>query len=453
MKPLVVTVLWFALSCSVRGYSGEAHGSTQNSLQAIRAEDFPRFASHSRCDKEGCCELDVSSDRPTPLPENWEQLEGDSPSPTESSSDAERWVCLSDTTEIVSPITPPSVQPFHENHGMKKALDPSPDLLASPKVKEFIDGFSKLACTSQKLPLPEARKLSTRFFLSQIDGYDAVQRIENIEIASSDQASIPLRIYIPKESSALPVLVFFHRGGWVFGSIDEADSLCRKIANILGFVVISVEYRLAPEYPFPTPLEDCYAATQWVSENIDIFGGDHTRLIVGGESAGGNLAAAVALLARDKRGPHIAAQLLMYPAISALTEDEVYEACPDQYFMTKEGMRGFWKMYLRSPGDAGHAYACPDRADTCEGLPPCLLVTAEYDPLRREAERYGARLSQAKVLVVTKTIAGAIHGCIDLPVYEENQKRAWIQEIGQLLKKLEPMMGTQEYTGFNSNSR
>jgi acetyl esterase len=310
-------------------------------------------------------------------------------------------------------------------------------------MKEFIESFSAFSEETRTLPLSEARKLNTQFFLSRSTAPQLSVRIENIEIPTADQASIPLRIYVPKESPGLPVLIFFHRGGWVFGSVEEADSLCRSMSYLLGSIVVSVEYRLAPEHPFPIPLEDCYAATQWVSDNIDLFGGDHTRITVGGESCGGNLAAAVALLARDKGGPFIEAQLLIYPAISALTRDDVYDACPDQYFLTKEAMRLFWKMYLQSPGDAGNPYACPDQARTYENLPPCLLVTAEYDPLRAEAERYGMLLRQARVPVVTKNIPQSIHGCIDLPMYEERQKREWIQEIGLLLKKLDHLKNTQ----------
>lgn len=348
-----------------------------------------------------------------------------------------QWTPPPTMSEKLPEIIPPSLPFSRKGQSMKKSHPGAPDLLASPKMKEFIEDFSKQVQRSKGLSLAEARTLSTKFYLSYASSVEPVRRIENIEIASTDQEPIPLRLYIPKESSALPVLVYFHGGGWVFGSIDGADSVCRRMANLLGFVVVSVEYRLAPEHPFPTPLEDCYAATRWVSENIDAFGGDHTHLIVGGESSGGNLAAGVAVLARDKGGPHIEAQLLLYPPLSAQTPDEAYDSCPDQFFMTKEMMRQFWKMYLQSPGDAGNPYACPDVARECEGLPPCLIITTEYDPLRGEEERYGARLSKAGVPVLVKTIAGAIHGCMGLPIYDDGQKKEWIHDIGLLLKKLE----------------
>lgn len=136
----------------------------------------------------------------------------------------------------------------------------------------------------------------------------------------------------------LPTLVYFHRGGWVFGSVDEADPVCRKLANHLGSIVVSVDYRLAPENPFPKPLDDCYDSTQWVYENIAKFGGASKKVVVCGESAGGNLATTVALIARDKKQSFISAQLLICPVISSVINEAPYKNCADQYFITKEAM-------------------------------------------------------------------------------------------------------------------
>lgn len=310
------------------------------------------------------------------------------------------------------------------------------NLLDDHKFKDFIEAFIRISKASQKLSLDEARKLSTQFFLSQNTVYEPIARIENIEILGKQQNKIPLRIFIPSESKILPVLIYFHRGGWVFGNIEEADPVCRKLANHLECIVVAVEYRLAPENPFPKPLDDCYDATQWIAENAGRFGGEAMNLVVCGESAGGNLATAVALMARDKQGPFLSGQLLIYPVISSMIEDASYDNCPDRYFITKEAMKFFWSMYLQSPTDYKNPYASPDQAKDLSNLPPTLIITAEYDPLCHEAEEYANKLSQAGVNVILKCFPKVIHSFIDLPIYEESQKNIWIDEIGRLLKKL-----------------
>lgn len=315
----------------------------------------------------------------------------------------------------------------------------SRDLLANPKFKAFIDAFSALSKTAEQLSLDEGRRLSTDFFLPSNTVYEPIQQVKNIEIIGKDKNKIPLRIFSPDLSAKLPVLIYYHRGGWVFGNIEEADPVCRKLANHLGCVVVSVGYRLAPEHPFPKPLEDCYVAVEWTADNIEKFGGDATRLIVTGESAGGNLAAAVALMARDKKGPAIAAQLLLCPVITSSINDEPYANCVDQYFLTKDAMTFFWSMYLQSSGEHQNPYASPNYAKDLSGLPPVVMITAEYDPLHHEAMQYGNQLKKAGVQVMSKCFPGVIHGFIDLPIYEDSQKLVWINEIGQELGKIETL--------------
>lgn len=310
----------------------------------------------------------------------------------------------------------------------------SMNLLDNQKFKEFIDAFTRISKESEQLSLDEGRKLSTQFFLPQDTVYESMERIENLAILGKDQNKIPLRIFIPNDSKALPVLIYLHRGGWVFGNIEEADPVCRKLANHLNCIVVAVEYRLAPENPFPKPLEDCYDATQWIAENISQYGGDSTNLIVCGESAGGNLAAAVCLMARDRKGPSISTQLLICPVISSTIKDTSYENCVDRYFLTKDAMMFFWSMYLQSPGDDTNPYASPDLANDFANLPSAIIITAEYDPLHQEAEEYANSLRQAGVSVISKCFPEVIHGFIDLPIYEESQKISWINEIGNLLK-------------------
>ncbi len=307
------------------------------------------------------------------------------------------------------------------------------NLLENQKFREFIEDFTRITKASEQLSLNETRKLSTQFFRPSDTMYEPVYRIENLEILGKHQNQIPLRLFIPNQSNALPTMIYFHRGGWVFGNINEADHICRKLANHLGCIVAAVEYRLAPENPFPKPLEDCYDATQWISDNARHFGGDGANLIVCGESAGGNLAAAVALMARDRQKPAISAQMLICPVITSLIDDTAYDNCVDRFFLTKDAMQFFWSMYVQSPEDFKNPYASPNLAKNFTNLPSALIVTAEYDPLHREAKKYANSLKLSGVKVVSKCFPEVIHGFIDLPIYEEKQKTAWIKEIGKLL--------------------
>lgn len=306
------------------------------------------------------------------------------------------------------------------------------DLRADPAFVEFIDNFTTMTKASQTLSFKEARQLCTQFFLPSNRVVEPVKQIDNREIRGPDENLIPLRIYTPKSSTKLPLLVFFHRGGWVFGNIEEADPVCRKLANHLKCVVVSVEYRLCPENPFPKPLDDCYAATKWVFENAESLGGEKEKLIVCGDSAGGNLAAAVALMARDKQAPKIALQLLICPIIASAIPEHPYEISVDKYFITKDAMKFFWSAYLPE-SSAGHPYAALEQAKNLENLPPAVVITAEYDPLHQEAIDYAERLRQSGVKVVSKTFPAVIHGFIDLPIYSEEQKNIWINDIENLL--------------------
>ena len=164
------------------------------------------------------------------------------------------------------------------------------------------------------------------------------------------------------------------------------------------------------------------------------FGGDPKKLIICGESAGGNLAAAVSMMARNKKGPNLSAQLLIYPIITSTIKDESYDSCPDQHFITKDAMKFFWNMYLQSAERGEDPYASPDKATDLSKLPPAIIITAEYDPLHQEAVHYAEQLRKAGVKVISKCFPGVIHGFLDLPIYKENQKTAWIKEIARLLK-------------------
>ena len=238
-----------------------------------------------------------------------------------------------------------------------------------------------------------------------------VARTEDRVIPGADGTELPIRISGPSASDEpLPVVVFFHGGGWVIGGIDSHDGQVREMVNRTAMVYVSVDYRLAPEARFPAAAEDCYAATQWVAANAASIGADADRLGVAGDSAGGNLAAVVALMARDRGGPAVAHQLLIYPCC-----DMDSNAWPSQtengtgYFLTKESMDWFYDQYA-DVADRDNPYASPIKADDLSGLPPACVITAEYDPLRDEGEAYGARLQEAGVACEVHRYDGMFHG-------------------------------------------
>jgi acetyl esterase len=223
---------------------------------------------------------------------------------------------------------------------------------------------------------------------------------------------VPVRIYSPAcvGSRRLPALVWFHGGGWVFGSLDSADFVCRRMANRAGCHVISVEYRLAPEAKFPAAVDDCFAVTKWIAHHAADLDVDAERIAVGGDSCGGNLAAVVAQLARDQGGPPLAFQVLVYPVTNHSFDTASYRDYGDGYFLTRDAMVWFWNHYLEEVGDGNCSLASPLRATTLAGLPPAIVITAEFDPLRDDAEAYAARLRADEVTVELVRYDSQIHG-------------------------------------------
>ncbi|MCW0211787.1 MAG: alpha/beta hydrolase [Pseudonocardia sp.] len=226
---------------------------------------------------------------------------------------------------------------------------------------------------------------------------------------------IPIRVYRPAgdgpgAGSARPALVYYHGGGWVIGDIASHDALCRLLANRSGCVVASVDYRLAPEHRFPAAVDDAYAAAVWAAEKIGEFGGDGSRLAVGGDSAGGNLAAVVAQLAKARGGPRISYQLLVYPAIDRLDDSPSMHENALGPLLTRSWIEWFYGCYLTSPDDGLDTRVSPGRAEDLSGLPPALVVTAEFDPIRDQGAAYAARLREAGVDAEHLPCAGMIHG-------------------------------------------
>ncbi len=220
---------------------------------------------------------------------------------------------------------------------------------------------------------------------------------------------LPLRVYRPSGERPLPALLYFFGGGWVLGTIDTADGVSRSLANASGALVVVVGYRLAPEHPFPAAVEDCYAALRWVTGHSGEIGADPARVAVGGDSAGGNLAAGVALRARDE-GLALAGQLLVYPNTDQLADDESMRSSDDRFLFNHHSVAWYRQHYLASPGDAANPLASPLRAESLAGLPPALVITAEYDPLRDQGEAYARRLADEGVKVELSRYQGMAHG-------------------------------------------
>ena len=264
-----------------------------------------------------------------------------------------------------------------------------------------------------------------------------VKTVENLLI-DGPHGDIPIRVYTPDVlEEKLPTLVYYHGGGWTIGSIETHDVVCRNLANSSGHKVIIVDYRLAPEHRFPKGLEDCYAVTQWVFDHADTLQILPDQISIGGDSAGGNYTAAVTLMAKERKGPNIKSQLLIYPATDALRSinDSPYESIRENAsapILTSGLTKSFWDHYLNNEEDAENKYASPIKADDLSDLPPALLITAQYDPIRDEGEAYGARLHASGVDVEMHRYDGLIHGFIQLPIpINENV----FQTIGEFLNK------------------
>ena len=248
-----------------------------------------------------------------------------------------------------------------------------------------------------------------------------VSNPEPPELESAKPLSIPAphgaiaaRIYTPKTlrkiTGLAPCLVFYHGGGWVIGDIDSHDVVCRKLAHEGELIVISIDYRLAPEHKFPAAVDDATTAVKWVASNAKELGIDATRLMVGGDSAGGNLAAVVALAARDGDGPKIAGQVLIYPATDFAMTHPSHSEPETSILLTHSVIKWFCNHYLNGPADIDNWKASPARAKTLAGLPPAYLLTAGADPLRDEGDEYAKRLKDAGVPVTYKHFPGQFHG-------------------------------------------
>jgi acetyl esterase len=280
-----------------------------------------------------------------------------------------------------------------------------------PQVKALLDMLAAAGGPPlEDMPVPAAREMYLAM-RPPIAGAEMASVEDRRIPGGADGAQIGVRVYKPRGGDGpFPIVAYFHGGGWVIGDLETHDHWCRTLASGVGAVVVAVDYRLAPETRFPAAAEDCFAATRWVAANASALGGDPGRLAVAGDSAGGNLAAVVSQLARDRGGARIAFQLLLCPVTEYGFDTASYRDNADGYLLTKNGMVWFWHHYLADPAAQGRdPRASPMRAASLAGLPPAHIVTAEYDPLRDEGEAYAARLHEAGVAVTAKRYPGQIH--------------------------------------------
>ena len=249
---------------------------------------------------------------------------------------------------------------------------------------------------------------------------------------------IRARFYRPQCASPPPVLVYFFGGGWVLGSLDAADGVCRVLANATPCAVVAVEYRRAPEHRFPAAVEDCYAATSWVADHGAELDIDSRRLAVGGASAGGNLAAAVTLLARERRAPPLRFQLLVYPPLDHRADTPSRRETADPIFFDRDDLAWCWEHYLARESDGDSPLASPLREADLSGLPPALVITAEHDPVRDEGELYAHRLAAAGVPSELVRFEGLVHGFYSMNAELDAAERAQQLTASALRRALLP---------------
>jgi acetyl esterase len=240
--------------------------------------------------------------------------------------------------------------------------------------------------------------------------------VKDVPVPVRDGSRIKARVYKAEDSDNQPIIMYFHGGGFVIGDIESHDLNCRRLAKHTDCVVVSVDYRLAPEHPFPIPGEDCYDATVWAVENASFLGANPNQVAVMGDSAGGNLATVVAMMARDKGGPKISYQVLIYPTTDATLSKDSINKLAKGYILTKETMQWFVKKYCGHVEDLKQPYLSPLFADL-KNMPPALLITGEYDPLKDEGEAYAKRLIEAGNKVVFKEYKGMIHVFYQMPKF------------------------------------
>jgi len=300
------------------------------------------------------------------------------------------------------------------------------------QAKEYLEIFKQMPALHSMSP--EA----VRAMFSQAPAVEielaSLAKVEDQKILVNEKEEIKVRVYTPEGQGPFPIFVYYHGGGWVLGDLEIADASCRMIANKTSHVVVSVDYRLSPEYKFPVPVEDSYAALRWVSENAKAINGIASSIIVGGDSAGGNLAAAMTLLAK-KKGPQISGQVLIYPVTDLTFTTDSYKEFAEGFGLDKDLMIWFADHYISKEEDRKNVYAAPLLADDLSGLPPALVITSENDVLRDEGLAYAKRLKSAGVNVQYVCELGLVHGYFtNMAIFSDRIKNT-VSQIDKFLSK------------------
>jgi acetyl esterase len=312
-----------------------------------------------------------------------------------------------------------------------------------PQVKKILEEAASLGLPDYQDLSPTAARKQMLELTPPVDPLLAVKGVENLMIPGP-KGEIPIRLYYPSGQPPFAVLVYFHGGGWVMGDLDTHHGVCHALAKQSRCLVVSVDYRLAPEHRYPAAVEDAYAATSWVAQNTDAIQADPDRLAVGGDSAGNHLAAVVALMARDRNGPRIDLQVLIYPITDFSFNSPSYLENKDGYMLTRDLMKWFWNHFIDDEGQANDPYVSPLRAKNFSDLPQAVIITAEYDPLRDEGEAYGKKLQEAGVKVTLSRYAGMIHGFIRMTAQLDHAKEA-VDEIAGRLREVFSIDGQKRF--------
>jgi acetyl esterase len=306
-------------------------------------------------------------------------------------------------------------------------LDPQ---VAALREQRLADGFVPL----YEQTLAQARAADLADIQAAAGSPEQVASVRD-EVLPGPAGPLPIRIYRPAAEGVLPTLVYFFGGGWVLGSIETSDAICRHLANTVPCQVITVGYRLAPENPFPAAVHDAHAAVRWIAANAGALQTDPDRIAVGGDSAGGNLAAVVAQLCTEE-GLRLAGQLLVYPNTLYGADTASMRENDDPALFNRRSVSWYWGHYLSSPDEGSDTRVSPLLTENLTGLPPALVITAEYDPLRDEGELYAARLREAGVPVLLTRYGGMVHGFFAMSGVLDGGRRAVHQAADWLAGRL-----------------
>ena len=307
-------------------------------------------------------------------------------------------------------------------------------MTVNPALVPVLEAFAAFANTDwSQMPVDIAR---TMMDAPLAEGEPlAMARVENLTLDLPGR-NIGARFYVPENAdNTPPVVMYFHGGGWVLGSLDTHDGTCRELARASGAAILSVDYRLAPEARYPAAAEDCYDACIWAEANADQLGIDASRMAVAGDSAGGNLAAAVSLMARDRGGPTLRHQMLIYPVTDTNFETNSYASNGGgEYFLSTGSMKWFWGHYLGETNPVDASLARVLHIEDLTGLPPATVITAQYDPLKDEGDAYAKRLAEAGIATDHQVADGMIHGFFGMtPAVPDAMK--WVNHAGANLRK------------------